>query len=219
MPKQKTTEEQKQTALSAFIIEQFKKIAWFFVIVFLAVGYFFIIQPERAKLSAKVTNDITRVTQEKHIKEATLNRLKRQLNEFLILQKHESEILERILPPISRKEEAVFSLNALASSLNFYITSLKVEEAVTPETYFGAKLDVPLAVSVVPVSVTIKGQTITYEKIKKILGALHEQYGIFNMRELEFGDEVSGAKTENAGGSEITLTIDLFFIDDNAQAE
>lgn len=207
----------KQKATNTFIIRQFKRIACTLVVFLIAAGYFFIVKPERAKLSEKVTNDIALVIQEKQTKEAILNRLRRRLNEFSILQKHQSEVLERMLPSLSEKEEASSSLASVALAMNSYITNLKIENTMTAEEYFGTKLDAPLAIRVVPVSATIKGPVVTYEKMKRLLAALHDRYGVFNIKEFEFGKDAGSGQTE--AESEVQLAVDLFFADDKETKE
>lgn len=214
MAKNKTTKEEKQSAVGAFIIKQFRSIAIVLGIVFIAAIYFLIIQPERAKLLGKGVEDIALVTQEKQIKEATLNRLRQNLNEFSVLQEHNSEVLRQMLPPIAQKEEVFFTLSRAAAPLNLYLSSLNVEEPITAEEYFGAKLDVPLPLFVVPVSVVFRGPVVTYDGLKIMLGILHSRYGIFNIKELEFGDSAPAPAGEVKSGGELKLTIDVFFISD-----
>lgn len=214
MAKHKTTKEEKQSAAGAFIIKQFRSIAIVFGIVFIAAIYFFIVQPERAKLLEKGAQDIALVTQEKQIKEATLNRLWQNLNEFSVLQEHNSEVLRQMLPPLAQKEEVFFTLSRAAAPLNLYLSSLNIEEPITAEEYFGTKLDVPLPLSVVPVSVVFRGPVVTYDGLKTILRIFHSRYGIFNIKELEFGDAASEQAGDKKSGSELKLTIDVFFIND-----
>lgn len=214
MAKQKTIKEKKQSAAGAFIIKQFRSVAIVLVVVSIAAIYFFIARPERAKLLEKGVENIALVTQEKQTKEATLNRLHGELNEFSVLQKHNSEVLQQMLPPLAQKEEVFFTLSRAAAPLNLYLSSLNIEAPITAEEYFGAKLDVPLSISVVPVSVVFRGPIVTYDGLKTLLKVFHSRYGIFNIKELEFGDTAPAPAGEGKSGGELKLTIDVFFISD-----
>ncbi len=213
MAKQKTTKEDRQGAARKFIIKQFRKIAVAISVACAASGYFFIVQPERAKLFEKSITDVVPLMQEKQLKETTLNRFRRELNEFAVLQAHNSEVLQRMLPPLSQKEEVFFTLTAVASSLNFYLSSLNIEKPVSAEEYFGSKLDVPLPISVVPVSVNLRGPVVTYDGLKTILRVLHSRYGIFNINNLEFGNDTAQTRDRRSTG-ELKLKIDVFFLSD-----